>query len=203
MQLKEYTFFDNLENEAQEFLKQHTSEVSIPKGNLLFYQGDICEHILWLSEGEVRLFRQEESIADITIYILKPGEQCIVNTVSLLLQTEAVASAETITDVKGYLIDAKSIKELSRISHIYNNYLFSLYQTRFQILTELVGSVKFKHLDTRILEWLQKQPTSIVHITHEKLASELGSTRVSISRILKKLEKKEVLILHKGSIEIL
>jgi len=65
----------------------------MPKNTLLFYQGDICENILWLTSGEVRLYTQSDSIEEITLYNLKAGEQCIVNTASLLSQTDAVASA--------------------------------------------------------------------------------------------------------------
>ncbi|RUM74106.1 MAG: hypothetical protein DSZ12_06070, partial [Sulfurovum sp.] len=118
MKLTTYSFFNELEKDSRIFLENHIKPITVPKGNLLFYQGDICENILWLTQGEVRLYRQEEGIEEITIYILKAGEQCIVNTASLLSQTEAVASAITLSDIKGYLIDAKSIKKLSRMSDV-------------------------------------------------------------------------------------
>jgi len=80
MKLTSYPFLDKLEPKALNFLEQHITPVSIPKGTLLFYQGDICENILWLTQGEVRLYTQSDTIEDITLYNLKAGEQCIVNT---------------------------------------------------------------------------------------------------------------------------
>jgi len=201
MKLTSYPFLDKLEPEALSFLEQHITPISIPKGTLLFYQGDICDNILWLTSGEVRLYTQSDSIEDITLYNLKAGEQCIVNTASLLSQTDAVASAETLTDIEGYLIDAKSVKMLSRMSDAYQSYLFSLYQLRFEELTGLINDIKFKRLDTRIIEWLGKQPHMMIEITHEQLATELGSSRVVISRLLKELEQKGVVALHRGKIE--
>ncbi len=201
MQLSAYPFLDKLEPESLQFLKQHIKPVKIPKNTLLFYQGDICDNILWLSSGEVRLYTQSDNIEDITLYTLKAGEQCIVNTASLLSQTNAVASAETITDIEGYLIDVESVKRLSKMSDVYQNYLFSLYQLRFEELTSLINDIKFKRLDTRILEWLNKQPESMIETTHEQLATELGSSRVVVSRLLKELEQKGALKLHRGRIE--
>ena len=201
MQLTSYPFLDILEPEALLFLEQHIKPISIPKNTLLFYQGDICDNILWLTSGEVRLYTQSDNIKDITLYTLKAGEQCIVNTASLLSQTNAVASAETITDIEGYLIDAESVKRLSKMSDIYQNYLFSLYQLRFEELTSLINDIKFKRLDTRILEWLNKQPEKMIDTTHEQLAVELGSSRVVVSRLLKELEQKGTLKLHRGKIE--
>ena len=203
MKLNEYPIFNKLEENARIFLKKHLKPVSVKKGNILFYQGDICKDILWLTKGEVKLYRQEDGPEELTIYILKPGEQCIVNTASLLSQTNAVASAVTLTDIEGYLINEKIVRELSYISNIYHRYLFSLYHIRFESLTQLIGDLKFKNTDVRIIEWLKKQDNKTVHITHEQLAIELGTTRVTVSRILKNLENENKVILHRGEIELL
>ena len=203
MKLTSYPFLDKLEPEALHFLEKHIKPISIPKNTLLFYQGDVCDNILWLTHGEVRLYTQSDSIEDITLYNLKAGEQCIVNTASLLSQTDAVASAETLTDIEGYLIDVESVKYLSRMSDVYQSYLFSLYQLRFEELTGLINDIKFKRLDTRIVEWLKKQPSHMIETTHEQLATELGSSRVVISRLLKELEQKGFVVLHRGKIEYL
>jgi CRP/FNR family transcriptional regulator len=201
MKLTSYPFLNKLEPEALHFLEQHIKPISVPKNTLLFYQGDVCDNILWLTHGEVRLYTQSDSIEDITLYNLKAGEQCIVNTASLLSQTDAIASAETISDIEGYLIDVESVKRLSKMSDIYQSYLFSLYQLRFEELTRLINDIKFKRLDTRIIEWLNKQPSHMIETTHEQLATELGSSRVVISRLLKELEQKGVVSLHRGKIE--
>jgi CRP/FNR family transcriptional regulator len=88
------------------------------------------------------------------------------------------------------------------MSDVYQSYLFSLYQLRFTSLAKLVNSVKFKHLDERILEWLKAQEENPVSITHEALANELGSSRVAVSRLLKELEQKGKVTLHRGKIEL-
>jgi CRP/FNR family transcriptional regulator len=201
MKLTSYPFLENIEPEALQFLENHIKPVSIPKGTLLFYQGDICENILWLTHGEVRLYTQSDTIEDITLYSLKEGEQCIVNTASLFSNTPAIAAAETLTNIEGYVISAQSAKELTRLSDVYQSYLFSLYQLRFEELTGLINDIKFKRLDTRIIEWLNKQPSHMIKTTHEQLATELGSSRVVISRLLKELEQKGVVSLHRGMIE--
>jgi len=201
MKLTSYPFLENIEPEALQFLENHIKPVSIPKGTLLFYQGDICENILWLTHGEVRLYTQSDTIEDITLYSLKEGEQCIVNTASLFSNTPAIASAETLTNIEGYVISSQSAKELTRLSDVYQSYLFSLYQLRFEELTGLINDIKFKRLDTRIIEWLEKQTSTIIEITHEQLARELGSARVVISRLLKELEQKGIVALHRGKIE--
>jgi len=203
LNLKNFPFEASLEQNAFTFLEEHAKAVAIPKGNILFYQGDICENVLLLTKGEVRLYIQDEGVESIDLYTLKKGEQCIVNTASSISNTDAIATAESITDIEGYILDKEKIKELSAISPIYQSYIFSLYTIRMADLATLINDIKFKKLDTRLLEWLQKHESKNIKITHEEIANSLGSSRVVISRTLKELEKKGEVILHRGSIEVL
>jgi CRP/FNR family transcriptional regulator len=52
------------------------------------------------------------------------------------------------------------------------------------------------------LEWLNKQSEKTIEITHAQLATELGSSRVVVSRLLKELEQKGAVALHRGKIEL-
>ena len=203
LNLQDFPFESSLEKEAMLFLEEHAKAISIPKNNILFYQGDICESVLLLTKGEVRLYIQDEGVESIDLYTLKEGEQCIVNIASTISNTNAIASAESISDIEGYLLDAKSIKKLSSLSPVYQSYIFSLYTIRMADLAKLINDIKFKKLDARLLEWLQKHKEKNIKITHEEIANSLGSSRVVISRTLKELEKKEKVILHRGSTEVL
>jgi CRP/FNR family transcriptional regulator len=203
LNLKDFPFESSLEKEALTFLEEHAKAISIPKNNILFYQGDICDSVLLLTKGEVRLYIQDEGVESIDLYTLKEGEQCIVNTASSISNTHAIASAESITDIEGYLLDTPSIKKLAVLSSVYQSYIFSLYTIRMADLAMLINDIKFKKLDVRLLEWLHKHNKDNIKITHKEIANSLGSSRVVISRILKELERKEKVILHRGSIEIL
>ena len=201
--LKQFPFGASLEEEAFTFIEEHAKFISIPKNNILFYQGDICEDVLFLTKGEVRLYIQDKGIESIELYILKEGEQCIVNISSTISDTNAIATAETITNIEGYILNKESIKKLYTLSYVYQSYIFSLYTIRMADLATLINDIKFKKLDIRLLEWLQKRREKRLKITHEEIANSLGSSRVVISRTLKELEKRGKVILHRGSIEVL
>ena len=202
MNLNKYSFYEKLDESSLNFLKKYLKPIKVPSGNILFFQGDICDNILFLTAGKVRLYIQSENAEEITLYQLNAGEQCIVNTASTISQTEAIGSAVTITDIEGYLLNTKNVKELAHMSNEYQSFLFSLYTLRMSNLAKLINDIKFKNLDERILEWLKSQNTKIIQTTHETIANELGSTRVVVSRVLKELEKKEKLLLTRGAIEL-
>ena len=201
--LQTYQFYNTLEPQAKALLHKHLKPIQIPKDNILFFQGDACENILFLTKGNVRLYIQSDDADEITLYQLNPGEQCIVNTASTISQSEAIGSAVTTSEIEGYLLDVASVKELARLSDVYQSFLFSLYTLRMSDLAQLVNDIKFKKLDERVLEWLVKQNTNPVTTTHEAIANELGSNRVVISRVLKNLEKQGKISQSRGEITLL
>jgi CRP/FNR family transcriptional regulator len=202
MRLTQYSFYDKLNDTSIKFLQEHLKPIKVPKDNILFFQGDICDNILFLTKGKVRLYIQSDNADEITLYQLNEGEQCIVNTASILSQTEAIGSAITVTDIEGYLLDVNSVKELAHSSDAYQSFLFEIYTLRMSALAKLINDIKFKKLDERILDWLISKDSKMIQTTHEHIANELGSSRVVISRVLKELEKSGKLILTRGTIEL-
>ena len=85
----------------------------------------------------------------------------------------------------------------------YQQYIFSLFAIKFSALTTLIEDIKFKKLDVRILESLKMKNEKFISITHEELANNLGTSRVVISRVLKDLENKNLIKLHRKKIELL
>ena len=70
-------------------------------------------------------------------------------------------------------------------------------------MTKIINTVKFKKLEERILEYLKAKKTKEIKITHQTLAQDLAAARVSVSRVLKKLEKAGKLKLLRGVIVLL
>ena len=66
----------------------------------------------------------------------------------------------------------------------------------------MVEDLRFKNIDERLLTWLESQNQKVITITHDNLASHLGTSREIISRILKGFEDKDILTLSRGKIEL-
>ena len=68
----------------------------------------------------------------------------------------------------------------------------------------LLDSVIFKSVDDRLIHYLKdKVVGGEVEITHQQLASELGTAREVISRLLKQMEKDNLISLERGKVKIL
>jgi len=70
-------------------------------------------------------------------------------------------------------------------------------------MANLIEDLRFKKIDERLLTWLEAQEQKVITITHDSLASHLGTSREIISRILKSFEEQGILKLSRGKIELL
>ena len=105
------------------------------------------------------------------------------------------------------LIPTDKAKEWVKKYPDWTEFIFDLYQKRFEELLDVVNSVAFQKIDTRLLH-LIKQKTQLynsreISVTHQQLADELGITREATSRVLKQMEKEHLLILSRNKIELL
>ncbi|WP_041956262.1 Crp/Fnr family transcriptional regulator [Sulfurospirillum arsenophilum] len=201
--MKRFSFFEKLSRANQELLQSHSTRVRIPKGTILFEQGDQCKEILFLIEGSIRVYRRHESGQEITLYYLKPLEQCNVNTNSAFSGLPAVGTAVSESELAGLMIPAHICHQIYIQEQAYQNYVFSLFTERLEGLVALVEDVRFKRLDERLLEWFQKSKEKTITVTHEQLASHLGTSREVISRLLKTFEKEGIVALSRGKITYL
>jgi len=201
--MQHFPFFEELSNEAQTLLLSHAKAVKMPKGMELFAQGDQCKEILFLVDGSVRVYRLHESGQEITLYFLENGEQCNVNLNSAFTNTPAIGTAVCESEVEGYLLPADVVKTIYAAEAPYQQFVFTLFARRLEGMAGLIEDVRFKKLDHRLLDWLHEQESFEINITHEKLASHLGTSREVISRLLKEFEHNGIVQLHRGRIDVL
>lgn len=201
--MEQFPYYDALSPDARQLIDEYAKAVKVPKGMELFGQGDVCPEILFLTEGSVRVYRLHISGQEITLYYLAKGEQCNVNLNSAFTQTPAVGSAVTESDITGYLLPADIVRQIYTEEATYQQYVFELFARRMECMAGLVEDVRFKKLDHRLLDWLHEHDHKTIHITHEKLASHLGTSREVVSRLLKEFEHNGIVTLHRGMIELL
>jgi CRP/FNR family transcriptional regulator, anaerobic regulatory protein len=202
MTFDEFAFLRELDDTFKAELKEQAMFVTIPSGMTMFEQGDKCNDILFLTEGKVRIYRLFKNGTELTLYYLNPGEMCNVNVSSAIQQSPAIGTAVSETEVKGYMIPANLIGKLTQQSPSYQSFIFSLFVNRMDSLVNLIDDIKVKTLDECLKEWIENQDEKVIFTTHDKLGDHFGTSREVMSRLLKEFEKKGVLKLSRGKIEI-
>jgi CRP/FNR family transcriptional regulator len=176
-------------------------------GDTIVNMDSYIKHIPVVISGSMKVIRTEVDGREILLYYLTPGESCIVSILAGMKNDTSKIKAIVEEDAEIMLIPADKAKEWVRKYPEWTDFIFNLYQKRFEELLEVVNSVAFQKIDTRLLH-LIKQKTQLyqskeISVTHQQLADELGITREATSRVLKQMEKENLLILSRNKIELL
>ena len=157
--------------------------------------------------GILRVMREDKDGREIFLYYLEGGDACAMS-ISCCLGTQisefkVVAEEDaTLWMVPMHHIDTWMVKYRS-----FRKFIFDSYHDRFDEMLNTIDSIAFMNMDERLMKYLldKKQSTGsfVINKTHEQIAQELNTSRVVVSRLLKKLEREERIELHRNRIEVL
>jgi len=162
-----------------------------PDQVILDYDAPIRSVPILLS-GSVKVMRNDENGREILLYYILPGESCIMSFLAGTCngKSQVKAVAEEKSEILMLPID-KAISWTREFSE-WNEFIFQLYQQRFEELLDVVNAIAFKKMDQRLLDYLNRKAKVLkskeLQITHEQIANDLGTVRVVVSRLLKQLE---------------
>jgi CRP/FNR family transcriptional regulator len=88
-----------------------------------------------------------------------------------------------------------------------NGFVMRTIRNRFNELLKTIDQIAFQRLDERLVHYLKEKAkatgSTLINLSHEQIASELATSRVVISRLLKTLENEGKLLLYRHQIKLL
>jgi len=164
-----------------------------------------CSNVIFVLSGLLRIYKLSEDGKEITLYRMGRGETCVL-TISCILGVGDVvfpvaASAEQNSEVVFMPVEAfkRFFFEIPALQKFY----FTSMAAKFYSVLNLVGNITFKKTSDRLKDFLITKTangTYPLYSTHEAIASELGTAREVISRLLKEMEGKGMVSLSRGKI---
>ncbi len=181
--------------------------VEVPAGETIMDIGQYIKNIPLLLSGAIKVLREDEDGDELLLYYLEQGETCSVTMACCVGHTKSEIRAITETDAKIVMVPAQKMEEWMAKYKGWRNYIFESYHNRLNELMQTVDSIAFKNLDQRLVDYLQKKVEvtndNRIRNTHQEIAYDLHTSRVVVSRLLKKLEKMKKLVLHRSYIQVL
>lgn len=201
---------NNLNNISPEFKKELYDSSSIKKfntGDVILDMDAYVNYIPVVLSGSLKVMRSQEDGREILLYYITPGESCIVSILSGMKQDKSQIRALVEEKAEILMVSIQKAKEWIRKFPEWTDFIFDLYQKRFEGLLNIVNSVAFQKVDARILQLLHQKAelyeSNELVVTHQQIADELGITREAASRVLKQLENEEEIKLSRNKILLL
>jgi len=170
--------------------------------------GDEITMIPFVIEGRIRVFKEDDVTGrEVLIYHVLNRQTCIMSIISALRNLTSKVDAITCIDSTLIFIPATVLKEWIYSKSEWKNYALDVFMNRYNELIESIESLTFDNVETRIVKLLNKhckrEGKTKIQITHQKIADLLGTTRVVVSRLLKKLENEGQILLDRECITVL
>jgi CRP/FNR family transcriptional regulator len=180
---------------------------SFPAGSVILDINAYIRTIPIVLSGSMKVIRTDEDGQEILLYYIKPGESCIMSLLAGMHHDTSKIKAIVEEDAEILLIPVEKTSEWIREFPEWTDFIFTLYQKRFEELLEVVNAVAFQKLDSRLFHLLNQKSSLFnskeISITHQQLADELGTSRETVSRILKQMENENLITLSRNKISLL
>lgn len=191
------------EKELLEEIRQ-AETLEFSPGTVILKEHQFIKVIPLVLEGSIKLRKMDTTGREIVFYHIEPGESCILSITSCLNEKESQAEAIIEKKTRLLVIEAHKMRTWMERFPSWRKFVFRLYYDRMAELMGLLDLVIFKSVDTRLIQHLkEKAVNNEIEITHQQLAGQLGTAREVISRLLKQMEKDQLIALERGKIKIL
>jgi CRP/FNR family transcriptional regulator, anaerobic regulatory protein len=173
-------------------------------GETLFSAGERASHFAALGSGSLRVFRIGSNGRQITLYHVRPRESSLVGMLSVLQDRPliATAQAEVATDV--VMLPSRILREWISASEALRSFIFETAIRALVDVTALLEDIAFGSIERRIAALLLQHADDeqLIRMRHEDIASELGTAREVVSRILESFERQGAIGLSRGRIVV-
>lgn len=196
--------FPGFEEDLITAIIKHATVHEIKSGETLLKVGQTIRSTMLILDGLVKLYREDSEGNEFFIYHLDAGQACSLSMVCAANQETSEVLARAMTDVTVLSIPIAFMEKWMSQYKSWYQFVITSYRSRFEELLKTIDAIAFKNMDDRLAYYLNKQVDKsgpILKLTHQDIASDLNSSREVISRLLKKMEAKNWLIIHRNSIE--
>ena len=207
LHLKNVPLFNNLTNEQLKILFGAGITKRFPKDRLIFYQHDPGDTFYIVVTGKVKITLLNEDGKEIVLSLLKEGG--FFGEMSLLDNQTRSASAVSVEDTTLFLLTRNQFHKLISNHPGLLTKIFNEICARLRHANEKIESLAFLDVYGRTIRLLQqlaheqgektKAGIEISHApTHKEIASIVGASRETITRIIKVLKDNHTLVSYKG-----
>ncbi len=178
----------------------------VPEGYKLMEIGDYVRGMPLLVSGVIKILREDDEGDELLLYYLEKGNTCSMTMACCMGDTKSEIRAIAETNTKLIMVPVQKMEEWTAKYKSWRNFVFSSYHLRLNELLNTLDSIAFQKMDERLIGYLKEKARvnndNSIHNTHQEIAYDLHSSRVVISRLLKKLEQLGHIELHRNYIKI-
>lgn len=188
-------------------IDQNASKQFVPAGTVLMRTGQYIKNTMLVISGKIKIYREDDEGGEFFMYYLQPGQACALSMICATKSEKSQIVAKVIEDTELISIPLPLMDKWMMEHRSWYEFVVATYRNRFEEVLEVLDSVTFRAMDERLEFYLKRQIASCgchdLKLSHQEIGTDLNTSREVISRLLKKMEQRGLVKLHRNHIEVL
>lgn len=179
----------------------------VNEGDTIISLGQPIVYMPIVLEGTLKVSMTDDAGKELLMYYLNAADGCAMTFTCCMQEQKSEIMAVADEDSELWLIPVEYMDKWMQKYPSWKSFVMLTMQNRFYEMLRALDMVAFNSLDTRLLNYLKEKSKNtgktVINISHEQIANDLASSRVVISRMLKKLENEGRVLLYRNQIKLL
>jgi CRP/FNR family transcriptional regulator len=199
--------FPQFEDGLIDIIGKEAVEKTFIAGDIIMRTGQYIKSTVLVLNGRIKIYRENDEGGEFLMYYIGPGQACAVSMICAIQSqtSEIMAKAEEDTEV--LMIPVQLMDELMSKYKSWYQFVIQTYRSRFDELLRVIDNIAFRNMDERLEFYLKRHADetgkTTIELSHQQIADDLATSREVISRLLKKMEQRKLLQLHRNMIELI
>ena len=188
-------------------LEKKSMIMQVKAGEIMLNPGQTIRAVPLVLSGIFKVSRINEEGQELLLYYVKEGESCAMTFTCCMMAHASVIRGSAEEDSELLCIPVDLMDEWMMKYRTWKRYVMTTILNRFIEVLRSIDEVAFKKLDDRLVNYLKEKSKAtgspLINLSHQQIADELGTNRVVISRLLKRLELDKKLLLYRNQIRLM
>ena len=181
--------------------------MQVSGGEVMMNPGQTIRAVPLVISGVFKVSRVNDEGQELLLYYVKEGESCAMTFTCCMMAHNSVIKGSAEEDSVLLCVPVNIMDDWMTKYPTWKRFVMTTILNRFTEVLKSIDEVAFKKMDDRLANYLKEKSkvtgSSLINLSHQQIADELGTNRVVVSRLLKKLEIDKKLLLYRNQIKLL
>lgn len=199
--------FPGFSKSLSEDIENNAIRQEFKAGDVIIRTGQYIKNTVLVISGMIKIYREDDNGGEFFMYYLQPGQACAISMICATKSETSQIMAKVVEDAELIMIPLPLMDKWMMQHRTWYEFVIETYRSRFEEVLDVVDNIAFKAMDERLVFYLRRHQevsnSKVLNLSHQEIATELNTSREVISRLLKKMEQRSLLKLHRNQIELL